>query len=53
MLQIYASKTKVSPNFTMGEVKTAVHELKTGKCMDPLRLIREVFKHSGEGFCSH
>ena len=50
MLQIYASKTKVSPDFTMDEVKTAVHELKTGKCMDPLGLVREVFKHSGEGF---
>ena len=34
----------------MDEVKTAVHELKTGKCMDPLGLIREVFKHSGKGF---
>ena len=37
----------------MDEVKTAVHELKPGMCMDPLGLIREVFKHSGEGFCSH
>ena len=53
MLRIYASKTKVSPDFTMDEVKTAVHELKTWKCMDPLGLIREVFKHSGERFCSH
>ena len=36
MLWIYASKTKVSPDFTMDEVKTTVHdELKTGKCMDP------------------
>ena len=50
MLQFYASKAKVSPDFTMDEVKTAVHELKTGKCMDPLRLILKVFKHSGEGF---
>ena len=50
MLRIYASKTKVSPDFTMDEVKTAVHELKTGKCMGPLGLIREVYKHSGEGF---
>ena len=50
MLRIYASKAKVSPDFTMDEVKTAVHELKTGKCMHPLGLIREVFKHSGDGF---
>ena len=47
MLRIYASKAKVSPDFTVDEVKTAVHELKTGKCMDPLGLIPEVFKHSG------
>ena len=50
MLRIYVSKAKVSPDFTMDEVKTAVHELKTGKYMDPLGLIREVFKHSGECF---
>ena len=53
MLRIYASKTKVSPDFTMNEIRTAVHELKTGKCIDPLGLIREVFNHSGEGFCKH
>ena len=47
MLRIYVSKAKVSPDFTMDEVKTATHELKTGKCMDPLGLIREVFKHLG------
>ena len=50
MLRIYASKAKVSPDFTMDEVKTAVHELKIGKCMDPLGLIQGVFKYSGEGF---
>ena len=50
MLRIYTSKAKASPDFTMDEVKTAVHELKTGKCMDPQGLIREVFKHLGEGF---
>ena len=50
MLRIYVSKAKVSPDFTMDEVKTAVDELKTGKCMDPLGLIQEVFKHSSEGF---
>ena len=44
MLQIYASKAKVSPDFTMDELKTDVHELKTGKCTDPLGLIRESFQ---------
>ena len=42
MLRIYVSKAKFSPDFTMDEVKTAVHELKTGKCIDPLGFIREV-----------
>ena len=46
-------KQKSVLTFTMDELKTDVHELKTGKCMDPLGLIREVFKHSGEGFCSY
>ena len=50
MLRIYTSKTKVSPNFTMNEVKTAVKELKTRKCTDPLELIWEILKHSGECF---
>ena len=50
MLLIFASKAKVTPDFTVDKVRTAAHELKTGKCMDPLGLIREVFKHSGEGF---
>ena len=50
MLRIYTSKAKVSPDFAMDEVKIAVHELKTGKCMDPLGLIWEAFKHSGEDF---
>ena len=53
MLRIYSSKTKVSPDFSMDEVKTAVHKLKIAKCMDPLGIIPEVFKHSGEGFRSH
>ena len=33
MLRIYVSKAKVSSDFTMDEVKTAVDKLKTGKCM--------------------
>ena len=49
MLQI-ASKRKVGPDFTMDEVKTALHDLKTCECRDPLWLIPKVSKHASEGF---
>ena len=53
MLRIYVSKPTVSPDFTMDEVKTAVHELKTGKCMDPLGLIRKFSNIQVKVSCSH
>ena len=42
-----ASKVK-TPDFNINEVKHAVSELKTGKCSDPIGLIREVFKNAGD-----
>ena len=39
-----------SPDFSFDEIKHAVSELKSGRCMDPTGLIREVFKTAGDGF---
>ena len=38
------SEKVISPDFTFGEIKCAVQELKGGQCIDPTGLICEVFK---------
>ena len=50
MARIKASEKARSPDFSLDEIKHAVSELKTGRCMDPTGLIREVFKTAGDGF---
>ena len=50
MARIKASEKVRSPDFSFDEIKHAVSELKTGRCMDPTGLIREVFKTAGDGF---
>ena len=44
MAKIKASEKVRSPDFSSDEIKNAVTELKTGRCMDPTVLVREVFK---------
>ena len=51
MASIKASEKVRSPDFS--EIKHAVSELKTGRCMDHTGLIREVFKTAGDGFLLH
>ena len=50
MARIKASEKVRSPDFSLDEIKHAVSKLKTGRCMDPTGLIREVFKTVGDGF---
>ena len=50
MARIKASEKVRSPDFSFDEIKHAVSELKTGRCMDPTGLIREVFKTASDGF---
>ena len=42
------SKRNSSPDFTMEEMEVALKELKTGKCIDPLGFVREMFINGGE-----
>ena len=42
------SKGNSSPEFTMEEMEVVLKELKTGKCIDPLGFVREMFIHGGE-----
>ena len=44
-----ACQDNCSTDFTLTEVRKAVSELNSGKCVDPLGYIREVFITSGEG----
>ena len=50
MARIKASEEVRSPDYSLDEIKHAVSELKTGRCMDPTGLVREVFKPAGNGF---
>ena len=50
MARIKASEKVRSADFSFDEIKHAVSELKSGRCMDPTGLIREVFKTAGDGF---
>ena len=50
MARIKASEKGRSPDFSLDEIKHAFSELKTGRCMGPTGLIREVFKTAGDGF---
>ena len=43
------SKGNSSPEFTMEEMEIVLKELKTGKCIDPLGFVREMFINGGEG----
>ena len=42
------SKGNSSPEFTMEEMEVVLKELKTGKCIDPLGFVREMFINGGE-----
>ena len=48
-IRLIACQDKCSPDFTLTEVRQAVNELKSGKCVDPMGYIREVFINSGDG----
>ena len=49
MARIKASEKGRSPAFSLDEIKHAVSELKTGRCMGPTGLIRQVSKTAGDG----
>ena len=48
-IRLIACQDNCSPDFTLTEVRRAVSELKSGKCVDPMGYIREVFINSGDG----
>ena len=48
-IRLIACQENCSPDFTLTEVRQAVSELKSGKCVDPMGYIREVFTNSGDG----
>ena len=48
-IRLIACQDNCSPDFTLTEVRQAVSELKSGKCVDPMGYIREVFINSGDG----
>ena len=50
MGRIKASEKVRSPDFSLDEIKHAVSELKTCRCMYPTGLVREVFKTAGDEF---
>ena len=47
-IRLIACQDNCSPDFTLTEVRQAVSELKSGKCVDPMGYIREVFINSGD-----
>ena len=47
--RLIACQDNCSPDFTLTEVRQAVSELKSGKCVDPMGYVREVFINSGDG----
>ena len=48
-IRLIACQDNCSPDFALTEVRQAVSELKSGKCVDPMGYIREVFINSGDG----
>ena len=44
MARIKDSEKLMSPDFSLDEIKHVASELKTGRCMDPTGLVREVSK---------
>ena len=50
MARIKASEKVTSPDFSLDEIKHAVGELTSGRCMKPIGLVREVFKTACDGF---
>ena len=43
-------QSEVTPDFTLGEVRSVVNEFKTGKSIDPTGVVREVFMNAGDEF---
>ena len=52
-IRLISCQDNCSPDFTLTEVRQAVSELKSGKCVDPMGYIREVFINSGDGLLLH
>ena len=52
-IRLIACQENCSPDFTLTEVRHSVSELKSGKCVDPMGYIREVFINSGDGLLLH
>ena len=48
-LRIKACGSSISPDFSLGEGKQAVGELKLGRSADPTGMVREIFKKCGDG----
>ena len=45
--RLQKAKLKISAEFTLKEVQCAIQELKTGKCIDPMGFVRELFTKAG------
>ena len=43
-------QSEVTPDFTLGEVRSVVNEFKAGKSIDPTGVVREVFVNAGDEF---
>ena len=43
-------RSEVTPDFTLGEVRSVVNEFKAGKSIDPTGVVREVFMNAGDEF---
>ena len=43
-------QSEVTPDFTLGEVRSVVNEFKAGKSIDPTGVVREVFMNAGDEF---
>ena len=49
-LRLSVSQNNISPDFTLSELKFVVKQFKNGKCMDPIRHVKEIFKYSEDSF---
>ena len=47
--RLQKAKLKISAEFTLKEVQSAIEELKIGKCTDPMSFVRELFTKAGIG----
>ena len=43
-------QSEVTPDFTLGEVRSVANEFKAGKSIDPTGVVREVFMNAGDEF---